>query len=107
MHPWRRCAAIWLLSASSLLVPFVAWADEDLPAKREACRAEARRQIKPRSARDASLYEITLKARETAVRDCMARAPLDLTVTGSVEKAYVLPPKARRASPATAQPRLR
>ncbi len=89
MHPRCRSAATWLLSAGALLVPVFAWADEDLPAKREACRTEARRQIKPRSGSDTGLYEITLKARENFVRDCMARAPAEPAVTGSVGTAHL------------------
>ncbi len=93
MRRGYRSAAIWLLSAGAILAPARTQADEDLSAKREACRAEARRQIKPRVASDASLYEITLKARDNAVRECMARAPLDPTATGSVGKAHVPPTK--------------
>ncbi len=94
MYPWQPCAATWLISASLLLVPLAAAADEDLPAKREACQTEARQQIKPRRVLDPGLYEITVQARQNYVRKCMARAPEDWLTIGSTrwKAAPPLPP---------------
>ncbi len=96
MRPPHRPSATWLISANLLLVPLVASADEDLPAKREACRTEARQQIKPRSGTSAGLYEITLRARERHVRQCMARAPEDWVTTGSLGSKPIPPLPPRR-----------
>lgn len=77
-------AAPWLLSASLLLVPSSLVADEDLPAKRELCQTEARERIKARRGNGPDLYEITTRARQSYIRECMARAPEDWLTTGSV-----------------------
>jgi hypothetical protein len=97
MSSYRSLAALWLMPVSLLLAPAAAYADEDLSAKREACRSEARRQIKPPSGSGISLYGITLKARESYVRDCMARAPAEPVATGSTSDAHAPPVKPRKA----------
>jgi hypothetical protein len=90
----RRCfAAPWLIPVGLLFAPAPAHSNEDLSAKREVCRSEARQQIKSRSGGGVSLYEITLKARESYVRDCMARASSGPTETGSVDDARTPPAK--------------
>ena len=95
MHPRHLSAAAWLISASLLLVPCVASADEDLSAKRGACQTSARQQIKARRATDPGLYEITMQARQNYVRECMARPPEDWVTTGTVrpKAAPPLPPR--------------
>jgi hypothetical protein len=101
----RYFAAPWLIPVSLLLAPAGAYSDEALSAKREACRLEARRQIKPRTGGGVSLYEIALKARESYVRDCMARAPAEPVATGSTSKAQTLPAKPGTAPIKLQQPR--
>jgi hypothetical protein len=101
MSPRRYFAALWLIPVSLLFAPAAAYPDEDLSAKREVCRSEARRQIKPRSGGGVSLYEISLKARESYVRDCMARAPEDWVTTGSVRPTATPPLPPRRLTGAS------
>jgi hypothetical protein len=98
MHPRGLFVAIWLASASVMLAPLVAFADENLPAKREACQTHARQQIKaPRKGVD--LYRLVIERRQVYMRDCMARAPNEEITTGSVRSSPVPLPPRRPASP--------
>ena len=97
MHPRGLFVAIWLASASVMLAPLVASADENLPAKREACQVQARQQIKaPRKGVD--LYRLVVERRQAYLRDCMARVPHEEITTGAVPLPPIPVPPRRPAS---------
>jgi hypothetical protein len=99
-----------LLLAGLLLAPAPSRADEDLPAKRNACQIEARHRIKPRGrAMDRAMYQAIVDRRQNFIRACMAKAP---AVAKSSPAASARPQAARRthAAPRTrtqAAPRTR
>ena len=98
MHPRGLFVAIWLASASVMLAPLVASADENLPAKREACHMQARQQIKALY-KGVDLYRFVIERRQVYLRDCMARVPNEEITTGSVGSSPIPVPPRRPASP--------
>jgi hypothetical protein len=63
-----------LLALILFALPFASRADEDLVAKREACRKEARLRIRPDGKVGPDEYGRIVERRSTFVRQCMTRA---------------------------------
>jgi hypothetical protein len=75
-----------LLSLCLLVLPFAAKADENLVAKREACRQEARMRIFPVGKIGVDEYRRVVERRSAHVTQCMTR-------TGIALKDLPVPPK--------------
>ena len=67
-------AATFGLGFVLLVLPFAARADENLVAKREACRQEARLAIAPKGKIGVDTFQRIMKRRVEHVSQCMARA---------------------------------
>ncbi len=98
MHPRGLFVAIWLASAGAMLAPLVASADENLPAKREACHMQARQQIKA-PYKGVDLYRFMIERCQVYLCDRVARVPNEEITTGSVGSSPIPVPPRRPASP--------
>jgi hypothetical protein len=68
-----RPAGLVFFTLASFVLSYAAKADEDLVAKREACRTEAKERIAPRSNTGTDAYRRIVERRNTYVAQCMAK----------------------------------
>jgi hypothetical protein len=91
-------SALFILALACLALPSAAQADEDLVAKREACRQEAKERIAPKSRTGTDAYRRIVERRNAHVALCMSRPMPKPVIAKDKEppRPQPKPPKRRR-----------
>jgi hypothetical protein len=89
-------SAFLLIALACLALPSEAKADEDLVAKREACRQEAKERIAPKSRTGTDAYRRIVERRNAHVVLCMSRPMPKAATVKDRDPPKPKPPKRRR-----------
>jgi hypothetical protein len=89
-------SALFIIALACLALPSAAQADEDLVAKREACRQEAKDRIAPKSRTGTDAYRRIVERRNAHVVLCMSRPSTKAAIVKDKAPSKPKPPKRRR-----------